>query len=499
MRSIRRFYQIFFLALFLLLLYLTAQGKMNAAPVTFFLDSSPLNGLGTLLAGGTVAHTMWIGFVVLALTLFVGRFFCGWICPLGTLFHAVSWLTRPRSAKKRYAQNVYSSAQIVKYILLIILLVSAAFSVLQTGLFDPISLLTRTAGTIGDSALRATPALALRHAAPRGFPAGWVLLAFISALLLLNIYRPRLWCRYCCPLGALFGVAGKFSLGAVVRDEEACTNCGLCTQQCPAAASPQSCTKMAECFVCHNCISICPENALSWKWFPQRNKYDADTNVTRRAFLSSVLGGIAAATVLRRGGSAEHRGYPARIRPPGALAEDEFLARCLKCGACMKACPTNVIQPAMAEAGAEGFLTPVLNMNTGYCELNCTLCGQVCPSGAIQRMTIEEKLSQRDGAPVKMGTACVDRTRCLPWSFSRNCLVCQEVCPVSPKAIYDIEETRIIEGKETILRKPQVNPNACIGCGVCQHECPMNDKPAIRVTAIGESRGNSRTFLHSQI
>jgi formate hydrogenlyase subunit 6/NADH:ubiquinone oxidoreductase subunit I len=499
MRSIRRFYQVFFFALFLLLLYLTAQGKMNATPVTFFLDSSPLNGLGTLLAGGTIAHTMWIGFLILALSFLSGRFFCGWICPLGTLFHAVSYAAHPRSAKKKYTQNLYSYAHIIKFILLIALLTSATLGVVQTGLLDPISLLTRTAGTIGESSLRAAPALFMRHAPARGFPAGWLLLAFFSSLLLLNIYRPRFWCRYCCPLGALFGFAAKFSLGAVIRNENKCTQCGLCTQTCPAAASPQSSVKMPECFVCHNCITHCPENALAWKWLPHRKNYESKTNLSRRAFVSSVLGGITAATILRSGGSSEQRGYPKRIRPPGALPENQFLERCLKCGACMKICPTNVIQPAIAEAGAEGFLSPVMNMNTGYCELNCTLCGQVCPSGAIQRITIQEKLSSRNGSPVKIGTAYVDRTRCLPWSFGRNCLVCQEVCPVSPKAIYDIEEARVIEGKETVLRKPQVNPMACIGCGVCQHECPMSDKPAIRVTAIGESRGNNRTFLHSQI
>jgi formate hydrogenlyase subunit 6/NADH:ubiquinone oxidoreductase subunit I len=135
-----------------------------------------------------------------------------------------------------------------------------------------------------------------------------------------------------------------------------------------------------------------------------------------------------------------------------------------------------------------------MNMNTGYCELNCTLCGQVCPTGALQRMTIAAKRGIPDGTAVKIGTAFVDRSRCIPWSLGRDCLVCQEVCPVSPKAIYDIEGTLVKDGEEIVLRRPQVDPGRCIGCGLCQHECPVHDKAAIRVTSAGETRSPEGGF-----
>jgi formate hydrogenlyase subunit 6/NADH:ubiquinone oxidoreductase subunit I len=252
---------------------------------------------------------------------------------------------------------------------------------------------------------------------------------------------------------------------------------------------------MAECFVCWNCIDDCPEGALRWQWFPPREKTIAAPDISKRALLTSVVGGAAGLVALRLCGANYHRGHTMRIRPPGALAEDEFLKRCIKCGECMKVCPTNVIQPALTEAGIEGLWTPVMNMQTGYCELNCTLCGQACPTGAIQRMTIADKTGVPDSTPVKIGTAFVDRSRCIPWSLGRDCLVCQEVCPVSPKAIYDIKGTVEIEGAARTLRRPQVDPARCIGCGLCQHECPVNDKPAIRVSAAGESRSPGGGFF----
>ena len=98
----------------------------------------------------------------------------------------------------------------------------------------------------------------------------------------------------------------------------------------------------------------------------------------------------------------------------------------------MKVCPTNVINPTLAEAGLAGFWTPRLIMTQGYCEYTCTLCSSVCPTGAIQEITVKEKIKQ----PIKIGSAYIDRGRCLPWSGNAPCIVCQEVCPTSPKAIY---------------------------------------------------------------
>jgi formate hydrogenlyase subunit 6/NADH:ubiquinone oxidoreductase subunit I len=187
------------------------------------------------------------------------------------------------------------------------------------------------------------------------------------------------------------------------------------------------------------------------------------------------------------------------VRPPGSVAEALFLERCIKCDQCLRVCPTNVLQPALFETGLEGVWTPVLNNRMGYCELNCVLCGQVCPTGAIRRLSLEEKLGAgafAEQGPARIGTAFYDYGRCLPWAMDAPCVVCEEVCPTSPKAIF----TRPVEvvrrdGQKVTLRRPAVDPERCIGCGICEHECPVKDEAAIRVTAIGESRSRERGLL----
>ncbi len=489
MRKTRRFFQIFFFLLFCWLMFLANQQYIKGYPVTLFLDASALNGLGALLAGANVAHLMWIGFFILALSFIFGRFFCGWICPMGTIMDAISFIFRPGKIKDRIEKNKYSPKQIYKYMLLIIILISAAMGVMQAGLLDPISILTRTGAVFFAPAISDSTNTIIHNIPERTFPIAPLIVGFFAFLLWLNIIRPRFWCRYICPLGALLGAGARFAPKHIVRDKAKCTDCGLCTATCTAAASPQKNIRTSECWLCHNCIEECPENALTLQW---DIKTDTTRNerpdLLRRKLLTALIGGITAGTTIRIGGSLHKRGYPQRIRPPGSLLEKEFLARCLKCDACVKICPTNVIQPAITEAGLEGFMTPVLDMQRGYCEYNCTLCGQVCPSGAIERITIAQKHGIPDGKPIKIGTAFIDKNRCIPWTTASNCLVCQEVCPTSPKAIMDDAYTTMHNHQKITTRRPLVNPELCIGCGLCQHECPVYDSPAIQVTAINESR-----------
>ena len=103
----------------------------------------------------------------------------------------------------------------------------------------------------------------------------------------------------------------------------------------------------------------------------------------------------------------------------------------------MRVCPTNVLQPALLEGGFEGIWDPLLINKIGYCEYNCVLCGQVCPTGAIRNISVEEKIGKKPYKnPIKIGTAFFNRGRCLPWAMNRTCIVCEEVCPTSPKAIW---------------------------------------------------------------
>jgi ferredoxin len=185
------------------------------------------------------------------------------------------------------------------------------------------------------------------------------------------------------------------------------------------------------------------------------------------------------------------------IRPPGSLTEEEFLGRCIKCAACMRVCPTNVLQPALLEAGLEGLWTPLLVNRIGWCEQYCVACGQACPTGAIRRISVAEKAGQPPfEQPIRLGTAFYDHGRCLPWAMHIPCIVCEEMCPTSPKAIwYKVVQVPGRDGRPIELKQPYVEPGLCIGCGICENKCPVEDLPAIRVSSVGETRSTTNQML----
>lgn len=220
---------------------------------------------------------------------------------------------------------------------------------------------------------------------------------------------------------------------------------------------------------------------------------EARLDLGRRALLATGLAGLSAKLLFNVSPQAAKRSFnPALIRPPGALAEDEFLARCIRCGECMKVCPTNAIHPASLEGGAEGVWTPVLKMSAGYCDYECNLCSQVCPTRAIRQIDVEEKKK------IRIGLAYIDKNRCLPWAYARTCIVCEEHCPTPKKAIW-FEEAEVlnIRGEKLMVKQPRVDPELCIGCGICEDKCPVRGRAAIRITSVGETRNPENQMLLS--
>jgi MauM/NapG family ferredoxin protein len=211
----------------------------------------------------------------------------------------------------------------------------------------------------------------------------------------------------------------------------------------------------------------------------------------RRQLLAAGIVGLGGGLLFNAQPLAGGRSYnPGLVRPPGAVSEDEFLGMCVRCGECMKVCPTNVIQPTMFEAGLEGLWSPMLKTRMSYCEYKCKMCMEVCPTEAIVNMTLEDKQE------VKVGLAHIDRNRCLPWSYARPCEVCGEHCPLPEKAIW-LEEVTVInaKGKKLTLHQPHINAELCIGCGICEYKCPVSDEAAIKVTSVGETRHFNNQFL----
>lgn len=487
--------QAFFLALFVWLLYKSDFSRIQNYRVSLFLELDPLNAIATALSSRTLYAGMLLSLIVLVPTIFLGRFFCGWACPFGALHHFMSRMFRPAERAEQVESHRYRETYALKYYVLTVFLILSVFGVMQVGLLDPIVLMTRSLATSIFPAIGVVTGGLLFG--DKVFHLAWLLGGIFVGLLLLNAIKPHFFCRVLCPLGALLGIFSRFSLFQVHRSEARCTDCEQCLVNCQGAADPHEALRKSECIVCLECREQCPTGAISFRAVPPEEPVIPLPDLSRRRLLQTgALSLVGAPLVLASVRSTKHPD-PLLIRPPGSLREQRFLAACIKCGACMQICPTNVIQPALLEGGLEGLWTPVLKFRKGYCEYNCVLCTEVCPTGAIQRISEEEKLGQEPyDEPVKLGTAFIDRSRCLPWAMNKPCIVCEEVCPVSPKAIY-LEEKEVAdsEGRRSRVQFPIIDPERCIGCGLCEYHCPVFDKRAIRISSVGESRSDDNVLL----
>jgi len=570
--------QLLFLALFSGLLLWTARGTPLAQRpwlAKLFLATDPLLLAGAALAGTFTVALLW-ALAVVALSLFAPRAYCGWICPLGTLQDAADKLLFRRCDRSK---NAAPRLRQVKYGLLVALLVLALFGVGAYGWFDPISLATRSFGTavlpMADHAGRSALVAAERAGVPGAAGAydwavahhllaqdtdlkegrrslaatwGWTFTAILLAILLAQGYQRRFWCRNLCPLGALLGLVGSAS-PLRPRVSAACVRCDRCAKECkmgalePAAGDMPYRGIVQECILCYACArAMCPVDAIGIRFGSPRPLAPArGVCPSRRAFLGSAAVGavLGPALLLDRRSRAKEELNPGApgLRPPGSLRPDsDFQAACVRCGECMRVCPTNALHPSGIENGIAGLWTPTFVFRIGYCDYRCAvkaddatgpvnLCAIVCPTGAIAKLTQAEKTAWQ------IGTAVFDRSRCLPWARGEECLVCEEQCPVAPRAIshetvqtanndwlalpedqryrYEqLEVKRAAEGltsaeekelaamppKMRLLALPHLLPCRCIGCGVCENVCPLDGASGIRVERLqtGAAPGSGR-------
>ncbi|HSB17191.1 MAG TPA: 4Fe-4S binding protein [Bryobacteraceae bacterium] len=515
---LRRWSQLVFLALFLFLLIRTEfRGSFAATkgdirlsyPVSIFLEADPLAAVTTALSTGALYKGLLWSLVILIPTLFLGRFFCGWVCPLGTLHHFFSSLkSEKKRGKQRLDSNRWKRWQNLKYYILIAVLVAAAFGSGLAGILDPIPLIVRSLALsvlpAVNYALNATFDISVLSFKQPYFRQGFFFGLLLVAIIALNFRITRFWCRALCPLGALLGLASRWSILGIEKRASQCGDCNRCLLHCQGGDDPipGATWRKAECHLCFNCVADCPEaGGIRFRFFPTGTATAVAPDLQRRKAVTGLVAGVAALPLFRSTTGLKSEHDSRLVRPPGALDEKSFLERCIRCGQCMKVCPNNALHPTLAQAGVEGLWTPVLIPRVGYCEASCTLCGQVCPTGAIWEVTGAEKGwsvegNGGDAKPVRIGTAFYDHGRCLPWAMARECIVCEEWCPTSPKAIYLVPaEVKDSEGSPKRVRQPYVNPELCVGCGACEYACPVLDRPAIYVTSIGESRSRNNQFL----
>lgn len=493
--TLRRVSQVFFFLLFTYLLWsATYPLKGLVSPKILFELDPLLMALTALSERLLLAGLLW-SLGLLLLTLVLGRFFCGWVCPLGAV---IDWTGAVRPRRRPLADGLSRALSQPKYYLLGLLTLLALFGLQVAWLLDPIATLARVVS------LNIIPAVTLAldrlfrflvqdlglyggvydfyrflkqgllgvnaHFFSNSlFTLGWFLL-----LALASLWVPRLWCRLLCPLGALYALAAKPAW--LERWVDGCTQCGACQASCPMGAiAPDGSYRKAECTLCLRCVDACPTGVTAFTFkrgTPQAKAEEQGRGLTRAQFL--LLFGALLPWLTGRRASAQSleagQGHPV-IRPPGAMPEERFVNACVRCGNCMKVCVTNGLQPVMLESGWLGLWSPQLVPEVGCCEYNCTLCGQVCPTGAIPNLPVAEK--QR----VKLGLAEINHQICLAWDGNEACIVCEEHCPVPSKAIKTTEER--VNGR-TIFR-PVVDEALCIGCGICQNVCPVRPVRAIRV------------------
>lgn len=339
----------------------------------------------------------------------------------------------------------------------------------------------------------------------------------------------RTYCNTICPVGTTLSFFSRFAMFRPVIDKSKCKSCHACERKCKAACIDVDNHKIdySRCVDCFDCIDSCRLGALKYRFAwgrgvgsgftgaktpqnaPVGSKMTSDeskngqnrssaaptpvaepveaTDKGRRAFLvggAAVIGGSLLSSIPMRaeeeeikdkkrdGGFAEvlpkkapNRKTP--ITPFGSESVEKFYKHCTACQLCVTVCPNNVLRPS---SRLEHLMQPEMSFEKGYCRPECVKCSEVCPAGAILKITPEEKTEW------KVGTAGVDYDLCVVNRDGVSCGNCAHHCPVGA-----IRMVRKNPDDEKSPRIPSVNEEKCIGCGACENLCPSRPISAITV------------------
>ena len=451
-----------------------------------------------------IQSAAWVssGFIIiLILTMLFGRLFCSCICPLGALQDTFIRFFRhltPYQRKFSYQQPL----NLLRFgVLTITMISSITGSLLLLSLLDPFSHFGRImSDLIRPIVVAANNILVMVfHWAgiyalyPLGYkaPAALSLLLPLFILILLLCFtaeKGRLFCNTFCPVGTLLSLLSHRSLFKISINNSICTRCGKCALQCKAGCInlKESTVDFSRCISCFNCIRSCPEAAIRYNSsFKNLDAGNHPHKQQRRAVLTSLicfflfrphLGNSQPPTpeaqkvpVRNRIPSTvvNEKNYP--VAPPGARTINHLLSNCTACHLCISTCPTGVLQPALGKYGPNGFLRPHLDAVSGFCNFDCTRCGDICPTGAIQRLPIKRKKRTQIGKTLFIKKNCVVETD------KKDCGACAEHCPT--KAVRMVP----FEGK---LKIPELDNKYCVGCGACEHICPVRPHKAIFVDGL---------------
>lgn len=428
--------------------------------------------------------------IVFLLTLLFGRIYCSSICPLGTFQDVINYVSKKIKREKR--RNIFLNE--IKWLRFTILGLTIFIFILGNAialnLFDPYSIYGRFAGNFFRQILVGINnffAFSLEKAkvfwispfdlkAVNFFPF-IISLSFLIFVFTIAWKKGRLYCNTICPVGTLLGYLSKVSLFRVVIKEEDCLSCGACARECKADCIDSLNKKIdyTRCVVCFDCLSSCPTDGIKFSFIKKEKNINKNIDTKKREFVKKIsVYFISLSSIATQIEKKVKVTKPSKVQifrkhavsPPGSISIDRFKSKCTACHLCVSACPTQVLQPSFLEYGFTGMLQPRLDNKAGFCNYECKLCSDICPTGAILPINLEDKkLTQ-------LGVAKFIKENCIVHTQKTDCGACSEHCPT--KAVHMIP----YEGSLVI---PEVREKYCIGCGACEFACPVVPFKAIYV------------------
>ncbi|MBF6598833.1 MAG: 4Fe-4S dicluster domain-containing protein [Fermentimonas sp.] len=469
---------------------------------------------------------------LLLLTIMFGRVYCSSICPMGIYQDIVAWLSKKQNKKKRYRYDKAKNA--LRWSILGATIVAFIFGFnFLVGLLDPYGSYGRiTTHLFRPIYLEGNNLLASIFTSFNDytfFKVGIYLLSVSStiiALITLLVIGYMAWrggrtyCNTVCPVGTTLGFMSKYSLFKVQFVDDKCNMCGLCSMKCKASCIDSKNKKIdhSRCVTCFNCIEVCNRSAMKYtfgmpgnlrfvnetidtkKEIGAEQEFESESEVgtvsdfnhsgtskineSKRRFLSaSLITGLAASKMFAQELSDNifilpDELLPKRelkrqtpIAPPGALSFDHLKEKCISCHLCVSKCPSHVIKPAFLDYGLGGVMQPKLYFDKGFCNYDCTVCGEVCPTGALVPLTVEEKNH------TQMGKVHFIIENCIVYYDETSCGACSEHCPT--------QAVHMVPYKDH-LTIPEIDPSICVGCGGCEYVCPAIPYKAIYVEGLSK-------------
>ena len=383
---------------------------------------------------------------ILLVTLVIGRFYCAVVCPLGIFQDLFVWAHKLIFGKKR-PYRYRKPANWLRYTVLAFFVLAMLVGMNSIAvLIAPYSAYARMVTGLHASGL-----------------AQWVAIATLAVIGLMSFTMGRLWCNTICPVGSLLGLLAKHRLFGIRIDAAKCVGCRKCEHGCKAMCIDIDNKRIdhSRCVDCWNCLAQCPTGAISLGG-KQPAESTKPVDDSRRKFVAGTVAVGAAMAVQAQeqkldGGLAAlmDKQVPQRktpLKPFGSQSIKNFGTRCTACQLCVSQCPEKVLRPS---AKLESLMQPELNYTDGYCRMACTRCSEVCPAGAIQPISKEEKTA------ISIGCAVVLKDNCI------GCGTCARHCPSAAISMVD--------------GKPAVNEARCLGCGACEYYCPARPMTAIYV------------------